>query len=157
MCSRLRQGCPQAAASSASCRCATCSPARARKYKQLDTITQTDVGSQQLLVGFMSLYNFYAWPTSVRPRVAQVLVFPPYQVRCRDWCSQAHVCVCVCARSRAHVQVHRISLFVTISCDSPITHVTHNFHDGYRAPALARRCSRRLTAWRASGTRLTSR
>jgi histone acetyltransferase 1 len=27
----------------------------------------------------MSLYNFYAWPTNVRPRVAQVLVLPPYQ------------------------------------------------------------------------------
>lgn len=27
----------------------------------------------------MTVYNFYAWPTNVRPRVAQVLVLPPYQ------------------------------------------------------------------------------
>ncbi|GBF96691.1 histone acetyltransferase type B catalytic subunit [Raphidocelis subcapitata] len=38
-----------------------------------------DDGSKQLLAGFMTVYNFYAWPTSARPRVAQVLVLPPYQ------------------------------------------------------------------------------
>ncbi|KAI8475068.1 MAG: acyl-CoA N-acyltransferase [Monoraphidium minutum] len=38
-----------------------------------------DGGAGQLLVGFMTVYNFYAWPTGVRPRVAQVLVLPPYQ------------------------------------------------------------------------------
>jgi GNAT superfamily N-acetyltransferase len=29
--------------------------------------------------GFLCLYNFYAWPLSHRPRVAQVLVLPPLQ------------------------------------------------------------------------------
>jgi GNAT superfamily N-acetyltransferase len=27
----------------------------------------------------MCLYNFYAWPLSQRPRVAQILVLPPFQ------------------------------------------------------------------------------
>jgi histone acetyltransferase 1 len=40
-------------------------------------------GQQQSLVGIMTLYNFYAWvPGQVgshRPRVAQILVVPPYQ------------------------------------------------------------------------------
>jgi histone acetyltransferase 1 len=40
-------------------------------------------GGQQSLVGIMTLYNFYAWvPGQVgshRPRVAQILVVPPYQ------------------------------------------------------------------------------
>lgn len=58
----------------------------------------------------MSLYNFYAWPTSVRPRVAQVLVFPPYQVRCRDWCSQAHVCVCLCAQPRTCASAQNLTI-----------------------------------------------
>ena len=29
--------------------------------------------------GVMCLYNFYAWPLSQRPRVAQILVLPPFQ------------------------------------------------------------------------------
>ncbi|WIA11310.1 hypothetical protein OEZ85_011433 [Tetradesmus obliquus] len=36
-------------------------------------------GKQQQLVGFMTLYNFYAWPLNQRPRVAQVLVLPSLQ------------------------------------------------------------------------------
>ncbi len=29
--------------------------------------------------GFATIYNFYAWPVRTRPRLAQVLVVPPYQ------------------------------------------------------------------------------
>ena len=36
------------------------------------THVQTRTGKSQRLVGFTTIYNFYAWPTSSRPRVAQV-------------------------------------------------------------------------------------
>ena len=39
----------------------------------------TPPGAARRLAGFMTVYNFYAHPLSARPRVAQVLVLPPYQ------------------------------------------------------------------------------
>lgn len=54
-------------------------PTPSQPVQPYPTLTKRPPGSKQLLVGFMSIYNFYAWPTSVRPRVAQVLVLPPYQ------------------------------------------------------------------------------
>ena len=31
------------------------------------------------IVGYMTVYSYYAWPEKVRPRISQVLVFPPFQ------------------------------------------------------------------------------
>jgi len=31
------------------------------------------------IAGYMTIYNFYAYPTHIRPRISQVLVLPPFQ------------------------------------------------------------------------------
>ncbi|XP_065883019.1 histone acetyltransferase type B catalytic subunit-like isoform X2 [Dysidea avara] len=31
------------------------------------------------IVGYLTLYNYYAYPDKIRPRISQALIFPPYQ------------------------------------------------------------------------------
>jgi histone acetyltransferase 1 len=31
------------------------------------------------LAGYMTVYRYYAYPERIRPRISQVLVFPPFQ------------------------------------------------------------------------------
>jgi len=38
-----------------------------------------DNGYRYAFVGYMTVYNYYAYPERIRPRVSQVLVLPPFQ------------------------------------------------------------------------------
>lgn len=48
-------------------------------YSRFEKYT-SNVGSQQYAtVGFATVYQYYAYPRHARPRIAQVLVLPPFQ------------------------------------------------------------------------------
>jgi len=40
---------------------------------------RNDIGYRYAFVGYMTVYNYYAYPERIRPRISQVLVLPPFQ------------------------------------------------------------------------------
>nr|CAD7413658.1 unnamed protein product [Timema poppensis] len=47
---------------------------RYEKYTQ-------DGSTMYAVVGYMTVYQYYAYPKNIRPRISQMLVLPPYQRR----------------------------------------------------------------------------
>eukprot|EP00117_Sycon_ciliatum_P042257 scpid82954/ scgid30758/ Histone acetyltransferase type B catalytic subunit; Histone acetyltransferase 1 len=52
----------------------------------------------QKFVGFITVYNYYAYPDKVRPRVSQMLVLPPYQGKGLGAEFYTAVCADICLR-----------------------------------------------------------
>ena len=40
---------------------------------------KSDGDTMYAFAGYMTVYNYYAYPEKVRPRISQVLVMPPFQ------------------------------------------------------------------------------
>ncbi|KAJ2724829.1 histone acetyltransferase 1 [Coemansia sp. Benny D115] len=54
-------------------------------------------GTSYQLVGFCTLYEFFAWPDRKRPRISQFLVLPPFQARGHGSELYAHIYRRTCA------------------------------------------------------------